>query len=154
MEFSGNAWERTVTFGNTFWQYFYPTNGSGTGEGTSNFGWPGLGPVAGADVGPTSAVGIGFRGGGWRSASTELRISDRSAAAYSDYTRLENASYSSYGGRGVRSAADPAPWTLCGNAAINPPEQCDDGSPGNGADYECGGCLCLGDINAPDGICE
>ncbi len=153
MELSGNVWERTVTFGNTFGQYFYPTNGIGSGEAAGNFGWPGLHALGGANL-TSSAVGLGFRGGGWRSANTELRISDRSAAAYTDFTRLENASYSSYGGRGVRSAVAIPAWSLCGNTIINPPEQCDDTGVGNGLDYECAGCICQSDVADLDGICD
>ena len=76
MEMSGNLWEPAVTIGNATGRLFTGTHGDGllTSSGEADVGtWP---PGA-------TAVGAGFRGGGWQSVSSFLQVSDRHAAAKS-----------------------------------------------------------------------
>jgi formylglycine-generating enzyme required for sulfatase activity len=91
-DLSGNVWERSVTVGNSTGRGF---NGAKHGNGVVTSGgdgdvttWPG-----------TNAVGAGFRGGGWSSFASFVRLSDRNRAASTDLNRS-----SRHGGRGVRSA--------------------------------------------------
>ncbi len=92
MDLSGNLWERTVTVGRSTGRAFqgrYHGNGVLDSTGDSNVtNWP-----------ATSAVGAGFRGGNWVSASSITRLSDRSSAALTDEQRT-----SVSGGRGARTA--------------------------------------------------
>jgi formylglycine-generating enzyme required for sulfatase activity len=92
MELSGNVWERSVTVGRSAGRSFegrYHGNGilnnSGDPDVTS---WPG-----------TSAVGSGFRGGGWDYNVTVMTLSRRTEVANTSTVRGYD-----YGGRGVRSA--------------------------------------------------
>jgi formylglycine-generating enzyme required for sulfatase activity len=69
MELSGNVWERTVTLGNATGRQYTGLHGDGLLGSTGDADvpdWPG-----------TNAVGAGFRGGGWISDSSNLRVSDR-----------------------------------------------------------------------------
>jgi formylglycine-generating enzyme required for sulfatase activity len=92
MELSGNVWERPVTVGRGTGRAFegrYHGNGIVDSSGNPNVtSWPG-----------TSAVGAGFRGGGWVYGASVARLSDRLYAASPNTNR----DYHS-GGRGVRSA--------------------------------------------------
>jgi formylglycine-generating enzyme required for sulfatase activity len=98
MEMSGNQWERIVTIGNADGRVFTGVHGNGrlSANGYANqANWPGL---TSGEV--TGASGSGFRGGAWNTASALLEVSDRSNAVY-----LNASSQSSYGFRGVRTAA-------------------------------------------------
>jgi formylglycine-generating enzyme required for sulfatase activity len=92
LDLSGNVWEQAVTVGRSAGRAF---QGRHHGDGLLDSGgnsnvtsWPG-----------TNAVGAGIRGGVWSNGGTDLRLSDRIGAAYTDTSRYHN-----YGGRGVRSA--------------------------------------------------
>ncbi len=90
MELSGNVWERTVTVGNAQGRAYTGISGNGTLDANGNANaasWPGVG-----------AEGAGLRGGGWKSISVSLGISDRNNAGYA-YPLREDAC----GGRGCRS---------------------------------------------------
>lgn len=93
MEMSGNFCERPVTIGNTKGREFTGLHGNGalgvSGADVSN--WPG-----------TDAIGTGFRGGSWLDGPLNLRVSERSYAAFTN-----NGPYSDRGFRAVRSG--PAP---------------------------------------------
>ncbi|MCH8292955.1 SUMF1/EgtB/PvdO family nonheme iron enzyme, partial [Candidatus Poribacteria bacterium] len=80
MEMSGNLWERPVTVGNLTGRSFTGAHGDGSLDGNGNAtvgNWPG-----------TNADGAGFRGGGWSSGTTGLRVSDRLSAAFTDAGRI------------------------------------------------------------------
>lgn len=91
MEMSGNVYERVITTSNTTGTAYTGTCGDGTllSSGDANVAnWPS----------PTTAVGVGYKGGQWVSPGVGLlRISDRSQVTSVDATR----SYVN-GGRGVR----------------------------------------------------
>jgi formylglycine-generating enzyme required for sulfatase activity len=90
MEMSGNVYERAVTTANATGVAFTGTLGDGTLTtlGDANAAtWPS----------PTTATGIGQRGGQWVSTSPIERLSDRSQMAAVDATRTYL-----MGGRGVR----------------------------------------------------
>ncbi len=90
MEMSGNVWERSVTVGNETGRGYTGLHGDGElSDGDANVAnWP-----------VTDAVGAGCRGGGWTSASGQLRASDRDNAAYTKSDRSII-----HGWRGVRTA--------------------------------------------------
>jgi formylglycine-generating enzyme required for sulfatase activity len=92
MDLSGNLWERPVTVANLTGRGF---NGAKHGNGVITSGgdgdvttWPG-----------TNGVGAGFRGGSWFNSPSNVRLSDRNAAANSSASR-----FTGTGVRGVRSA--------------------------------------------------
>ena len=91
MEMSGNLYERAVTIGNADGRQFTGGHGDGSLDNSGDAdisNWPG-----------TDAAGAGFRGGGWISGPSVLRVSDRLIAAVTSTGR----SYS-FGFRCVRSA--------------------------------------------------
>jgi formylglycine-generating enzyme required for sulfatase activity len=91
MEMSGNVWERVVSVGNTTGRAFTGLHGNGLLDASGNAdvtAWPG-----------TTAIGAGFRGGGWNRSDTYLRVSDRGYA-----TRTSNLRDLDSGGRGIRLA--------------------------------------------------
>jgi formylglycine-generating enzyme required for sulfatase activity len=91
MEMTGNLYERPVTVGKPAGRGFIGTNGNGLLDISGNAdasNWPGI-----------TAVGSGFRGGGWNNSEMNLRVSGRSLAAFASNDR-----YYGYGGRGVRGA--------------------------------------------------
>lgn len=92
MELSGNISERTIMVGDADGRTFTGINGDGNldaATGTANAAfWPG-----------NSAIGAGFRGGGWDDDAFSQRVSDRKNAALPDPTRINK-----YGGRGGRIA--------------------------------------------------
>ena len=91
MELSGNLWERTVSIGHPEGRKFKGQHGDGriTPFGDANVDdWPGA-----------DAAGVGFRGGGWRSGATVLRVSDRVGA-----NDIRNGRSSALGFRAVRTA--------------------------------------------------
>lgn len=91
MELSGNLWERAITIGLPEGRKFKGQHGDGriTPFGDANVdGWPGV-----------DAVGAGFRGGGWRSGATVLRVSDRVGAE-----DIRNGRSSALGFRAVKTA--------------------------------------------------
>ena len=93
LELSGNLWERSVTVGNATGRSFTGQHGNGVLDGNGDAdvtGWP-----SGAD-----AIGVGFRGGGWRFGTIYARVADRYYAADVHATRDGLLS----GGRGVRSS--------------------------------------------------
>ena len=85
MELSGNLWERPVTVGNSNGRLFIGSHGDGNLT-TTNSDWPSS----------STALGTGYRGGGWGNDATYSRSSDRRSAAYTDANRS--------GGNGVRLA--------------------------------------------------
>jgi len=89
MEMSGNLWERAVTVGNATGRNFTGINGDGIldANGHANM----------TNCPDNSAVGSGFRGGGWLYGSVNCRTSDRGVAAYTGTGR-----YFDFGFRGVR----------------------------------------------------
>jgi formylglycine-generating enzyme required for sulfatase activity len=92
MEMSGNLWERTVTIGNASGRAFTGQNGNGqlTSTGDANVSnWPSV----------STAQGAGCRGGSWHDDYSDVQVSDRDGAAYTDTSRG-----SEYGFRSVRSA--------------------------------------------------
>jgi len=92
MEMSGNLWERPVTVGNLDGRSFTGEHGDGSLNSSGDAdvsNWPA----------PSTASGVGFRGGSWSSVTSGLRVSDRDLAA-STYT----ARSSTVGFRCVRSA--------------------------------------------------
>jgi formylglycine-generating enzyme required for sulfatase activity len=111
MEMSGNLWERAVTIGNAAGRSYTGLHGNGTlfRDGTANVDfWPGINgnsttttanTAFGGTTGITQAAGSGFRGGDWLLVATNMRVSDRNAAAATGTFR-----YSRYGFRGVRRA--------------------------------------------------
>ena len=91
MEMSGNLWERPVTVGNATGRAFTGINGDGVLDATGNANttnWPN-----------TTATGAGLRGGTWNFDASNLRLSDRFYAAYTNSYRSNN-----FGGRGFRLA--------------------------------------------------
>ena len=73
LELSGNLWERTISISHPVGRKFTGEHGDGkitpvTGDADVNK-WPGQ-----------DAMGAGFRGGGWRSGASVLRVSDRVGA--------------------------------------------------------------------------
>jgi formylglycine-generating enzyme required for sulfatase activity len=100
-DLAGNVYERAVTIGNTEGRAYTGLHGNGRLSTNANADvdfWPGNNGSGGVSGEVTGATGIGLRGGAWLSSSSELRVSDRSKAAYTDATRSEY-----YGFRGVRS---------------------------------------------------
>jgi formylglycine-generating enzyme required for sulfatase activity len=97
MELSGNVWERTVSVGNATGRNFTGSvhgNGLLTNDGFCDISsWPGF-----ITDKVTGATGAGLRGGSWRVASVNLRVSDRHFAPLIVTTRDR-----SYGFRAVRS---------------------------------------------------
>jgi hypothetical protein len=90
-DLSGNLFERPVTVGNATGRSF-----QGTSHGDGNLGTNG---DANQSSWPsTSAIGVGFRGGGWSSDALDTRLSDRIYAT--DVVDDRNVDI---GGRGVRS---------------------------------------------------
>ena len=90
MELGGNAAERVVITNNTSGTAFNGTVGDGTisALGLANQAtWPS----------PTTATGIGFRGGDYLNAAARVRTSDRA-----NVTTVDAARSYYYGGRGVR----------------------------------------------------
>ncbi len=89
MEMSGNLRERVVTLGSAAGRIFTGAVGDGNlstrGDADVTF-WP-----------DSSASGAAFRGGDWNYTTTNLRVSDRRAAAYTSSNR-----YFLYGFRAVR----------------------------------------------------
>jgi formylglycine-generating enzyme required for sulfatase activity len=82
MELSGNLWERPVTIDNGTGRAFTGTHGDGVldSNGDANAAtWPG-----------TDAVGAGWRGGSWDVGTSDMQVSDRLAAGYSDSYRYDN----------------------------------------------------------------
>lgn len=73
MELSGNLWERAISIGHAQGRLFIGNHGDGRlapTTGDANVGnWP-----------DADARGAGFRGGGWRSGTSVLRVSDRVGA--------------------------------------------------------------------------
>ncbi len=91
LEFGGNLRERTVTVSNATGRLFTGLHGDGVVDSNGNANvtnWP-----------PSSADGVGFRGGSYSEAATSMRISDRSAATTTNANRAAN-----FGGRGARRA--------------------------------------------------
>ena len=92
MELSGNLWERAVSIGLAVGRKFTGSHGDGTlisDTGEANVeNWPGI-----------DSKGAGFRGGGWRSGSSVLRVSDRVGAE-----DVRGGRSSALGFRAVRSA--------------------------------------------------
>jgi formylglycine-generating enzyme required for sulfatase activity len=91
MELSGNNAERVVTVGNAAGRKFTDKHGDGKLDANGNANvsnWPG-----------TSGLGAGIRGGGWRAAAADLRVSDRRQAALANNLRDD-----SIGFRAVRTA--------------------------------------------------
>ena len=92
MNLSDNLKERVVTVGRSSGRSFEGKshgNGSLDSSGDANAAsWP-----------VTDSVGTGFRGSAWNDLGTLARLSDRTAAAETNTTRLEG-----FGGRGVRTA--------------------------------------------------
>ena len=92
VDLSGNAYERTITVGNSGGRAFegrYHGNGVLTSTGNANSTtWPG-----------TNASGTNYRGGAWDEYSVRARLSDRHYGGYTSTSRDR-----SFGGRGVRSA--------------------------------------------------
>jgi formylglycine-generating enzyme required for sulfatase activity len=91
MELSGNNAERVVTVGNAAGRNFTGKHGDGKLDANGNANvshWPGI-----------SGVGGGIRGGGWRAAAADLRVSDRRQAALSNNDRDDDIGF-----RAVRTA--------------------------------------------------
>ncbi|MDD4016438.1 MAG: hypothetical protein PHV28_00705 [Kiritimatiellae bacterium] len=86
MELSGNLWKRPVSVGHAKGRAFTGSHGAGTV--TLPADWP-----------AADSNGSCVRGGDWKSASTYMRVSDRSYGALSGNTR-----YDVGGWRGVRKA--------------------------------------------------
>ncbi len=91
-ELGGNVTERAVTVANAAGRAFTGVHGDGSldanGEANAS-NWPSS----------STASGVGFRGGSWSEASSQMRVSDRTSASSANATRASN-----YGGRGVRRA--------------------------------------------------
>ncbi len=103
MELSGNVGEFAVSVGHNTGRNFTGLHGDGTlsAAGHANVtAWPGLWVW---DGGVTRAWGIGQRGGGFGSADTRIRVSDRFSSQNSIY-------YLRGGGQGLR-AVRSAPFT-------------------------------------------
>ncbi len=80
MELSGNLWERAVTIGNNTGRSFTGSHGDGslsTNGNATNSDWPGY-----VTTEVTAATGSGYRGGAWSRSASELRLSDRTYAAW------------------------------------------------------------------------
>ena len=82
MELSGNQYERAVTIGHAVGRGFMGSDGDGqlsaNGEAT-NSDWP-----------PRTALGSGFRGGGWNATASNSRVSDRFIAVTTGPNRTDN----------------------------------------------------------------
>ncbi len=94
MEMSGNVWERAISVGSPQGRNFKGSHGSGTLDTNgliTNTDWPA----------PLTALGVGQRGGGFRTPNTEdsLSISGRRFANFLSPVRSPV-----FGGRGVRTA--------------------------------------------------
>jgi formylglycine-generating enzyme required for sulfatase activity len=92
LELSGNVWERTVTVGNSSGRSFTGTHGDGVldSNGRANVtSWPSS----------TTALGAGFRGGGFLTNYLDTSISGRALAALAITNRVTD-----HGGRGARTA--------------------------------------------------
>ena len=92
LELSGNVWERTVTVGNSSGRSFTGTHGDGAldSNGRANVtSWPSS----------TTALGAGFRGGGFLTNYLDTSISGRALAALAITNRVAD-----HGGRGARTA--------------------------------------------------
>jgi formylglycine-generating enzyme required for sulfatase activity len=74
MELGGNLVEWPVTIGNVEGRAFTGLHGNGALAADGN-------PDGAAWPAPASAIGAGFRGGGWGIGATRMRVSDRSSAA-------------------------------------------------------------------------
>ncbi|MFH0755030.1 MAG: SUMF1/EgtB/PvdO family nonheme iron enzyme [Candidatus Omnitrophota bacterium] len=97
MGLSGNVWKFAVTVGNATGRAYDGTHGSGALSAAgyaAQAAWPGY--VAGE---VTGATGSGFRGGGWISQATSMRVSDRSFASVASTTRANV-----YSARGAHTA--------------------------------------------------
>lgn len=82
MELSGNNAERVVTVGNAAGRKFTDKHGDGKLDANGNANvsnWPG-----------PNGVGAGIRGGDWRAAAADLRVSDRRQAALTNNLRADN----------------------------------------------------------------
>ena len=111
MEMSSNLPEHVVSLGNVAGRSFTGIHGDGTllSDGFSNVDfWPGINgnsttsaanAAFGGTTGVTEAAGSGYRGGGFASDITRLRISQRNGAGLTSISRG-----SPDGMRGVRSA--------------------------------------------------
>lgn len=111
MQLSGNVWERTVSVGHPGGRAFGGSHGDGTlvssgvagfAGNATNIDWPGMLSTNGSGVALTVGAGMGYRGGGWNSASgslVELTVSGRRSAVYSATKRTDSG-----GGRCVRTA--------------------------------------------------
>lgn len=104
MELAGNVMERVVSLGNSTGRSFSGTHGDGVLTSTASYegnatntDWPGIDGTTTRGV--TGATGSGQRGGGYDSASTACRISDRSASATTSTARTNH-----FGGRLARTA--------------------------------------------------
>lgn len=98
MDMSGNVYEPVVTLGRSAGRIFTHNNhGDGllTVDGFSDIStWPGF-----VTNKITSAAGSGFRGGGYESSYSQIRVSDRKLSSVSSTTRFRE-----FGLRGIRSA--------------------------------------------------
>ena len=92
MELSGNLWERVISVSHPQGRKFVDNHGDGRltpGTGDADVSsWPG-----------SNAEGAGFRGGGWRSGASVLRVSDRVGA-----DDVRDGRSSALGFRAVRNA--------------------------------------------------
>jgi formylglycine-generating enzyme required for sulfatase activity len=101
MEMSGHCWERTVSVGRPEGRAFAGSNGDGNlllNGNASNSDWPGFTPGQGVNT----AIGCGYRGGGFNFSSPtqpNLRVSSRLAS-----TAFYNIMYFDDSGRLVRTA--------------------------------------------------
>lgn len=106
MELSGNLLERAVTLGNANGRSFADIHGKGLVDSSGNYliyNSQGVQSTVWPDA--ASALGVGERGGSWRSSVARLEVSDRQDATY-----ISTRSYEA-GGRGARTALTPTPTT-------------------------------------------
>ncbi len=97
-EASGNVWERVVSVGSSQGRAYTAAHGNGviTNSGQADVAnWP-----------DSTALGAGFRGGGFESSQADIMISNRVWASRTDTTRG-----STYGGRGARTRICTVPTT-------------------------------------------
>jgi formylglycine-generating enzyme required for sulfatase activity len=114
MELSGNLWERVATTANNEGKFYYNSDSTyargnlssnGLVYGSNYFAWPGsfsLGPAEKIINGTSSPVGIIYRGGGWNSPASQLRVSDRSGLLVLDANNVR----SQMGDVGVRGVLE------------------------------------------------
>jgi len=114
MELSGNVQEPAVTVGRSEGRAFLGTHGDGALTTTSsdegnatNIDWPGIDDTN--DQGITGTVGIGWRGGGFKSVEGRLYVSDRTNAAKDSDSEGYDQRFDAppnviHGGRFVRTA--------------------------------------------------